>query len=166
MWGKPSLVLGLCLLIGSVLLGCRSRLDLIGLAPVIPPSDERPSDEPLYLAKVQFQNGNYGLAEAYYRRAVEANSKSIDAWLGLAACYDRLSRFDLADRAYKELIKLVGYTPTVLNNLGYHFLLEGNLVAARKYLTAAYAKEPDNPQIISNLHLMETWATAPGGAVR
>ena len=49
-----------------------------------PRSDERPSDEPLYLAKLQFRNGNYGLAEEYHRRAVEANPESLNAWLGLA----------------------------------------------------------------------------------
>jgi Flp pilus assembly protein TadD len=134
--------------------------------PVLPPSDERPSDEPLYLAKLHFRNGDYGLAEQYYRRAVEANQESLDAWLGLAACYDRLKRFDLAERAYRTLASKMGYTPVVLNNLGYHYLLEGDLAEARKYLTQAYQKDPHNPDIRSNLALLDQWVTAPGGAKR
>ena len=133
---------------------------------MLPPSDERPSDEPLYLAKLQFRNGNYGLAEQYYRRAVEANPESLDAWLGLAASYDRLNRFDLAENAYHELTRRVGYTPVVLNNLGYHYLLAGNNAKARKYFMQAYEKDPTNPEIQANLALSDQWGTAPGGAKR
>jgi Flp pilus assembly protein TadD len=149
----------------ACLLGCKvvPRADAV---PLLPPSDERPSDEPLYLAKLQFRNGNYGLAEQYYRRAVEANPDSLDAWLGLAASYDRLKRFDLAERAYKELIRRIGYTPVVLNNLGYHYLLAGNRTEARKYLMQAYSKDPNNPEIQANLALLDQWGTAPGGAKR
>lgn len=161
----PTLVVGLSIVIGS-LLGCRSIATWATPSNWIAPSDERPSDEPLYLAKLHYSKGNYGLAEKYYRRAVEANKDSIDAWLGLAASYDRLRRFDLADRAYEMIVSKVGYTPTVLNNLGYHYLLQGNLVEARKYLMKAAAIDPDNPQIQHNLHLLKTWPVAHGGAVR
>ena len=159
MRGTPTLVVGLSILIGALLLGCRHP-------GWLPPGDERPSDEPLYLAKLQYSNGNYGLAEQYYRRAVEANENSVDAWLGLAASYDRLRRFDLADRAYGRVVSKVGYTPAVLNNLGYHELLKGNLVEARKHLLAAAAQDPDNPNIQYNIHLLKTWPQAHGGAVQ
>src|SRR5262245_19238866 len=119
------------IVLAASLMGCRAVHGLDAV-PVLPPSDERPSDEPLYLAKLHFRNGDYGLAEEYYRRAVEANPHSLDAWLGLAATYDRLKRFDLAENAYRTLISKVGYTPVVLNNLGYHYLLAGNFDEARK----------------------------------
>jgi Flp pilus assembly protein TadD len=146
-------------------MGCRTARD-VDVIPVLPPSDERPSDEPLYLAKLHFRNGDYGLAEEYYRRAVEANANSVDAWLGLAASYDRLNRYDLAERAYRTLISKVGYTSVVLNNLGYHYLLAGNINEARKYLMQAHQKDPNNPEILSNLALLDQWSTAPGGARR
>jgi Flp pilus assembly protein TadD len=152
-------------IVAANLMGCRSALHA-DATPLLPPSDERPSDEPLYLAKLHFRNGDYGLAEEYYRRAVEANPNSIDAWLGLAATYDRLNRYDLAERAYRTLISKVGYTPVVLNNLGYHYLLAGNLDEARKYLMQANQKDPGNPQILSNLSLLDQWSIAPGGARR
>jgi len=154
---------GLAILLATTCLGCKT---LAGGIPLLPPSDERPSDEPLYLAKLQFRNGNYGLAEKYYRRAVEANPNSIDAWLGLAATYDRLKRFDLAEQSYDAVIAKIGYTPVVLNNLGYHYLLKGDLAEARKYLMRAYQKDPSNPEIQSNIALMRQWTTAPGGAKR
>jgi len=155
-----TLAITLTLGVGLVTSGCAAGRMLV------PPSDQRPSDEPLYLAKLHYGNGDYGLAEQYYRSAVEANQNSIDAWLGLAACYDRLRRFDLADRAYRVIVEKVGYSPTVLNNLGYHYMLRGDLRRAKGYLLDARKKDPDNPLIEHNLALLETWADAPGGALR
>jgi Flp pilus assembly protein TadD len=153
------------IILAVTLMGCRSALHADTI-PLLPPSDERPSDEPLYLAKLHFRHGDYGLAEEYYRRAVEANRDSLDAWLGLAATYDRLNRFDLAENAYRTLIAKIGYTPVVLNNLGYHYLLEGRIEEARKYLMQARQKDPNNPEVLSNLALLDQWSTAPGGARR
>ena len=85
-----------------------------------------PNDD-LSVAKQQFRLENYGLAERYFRRAVEARAGDAEAWLGLAASYDRLKRFDLADRAYDQLVRLVGPTPEVLNNQGFSYILRGGL---------------------------------------
>lgn len=123
---------------------------------------KRPSDNLLHQGKVHFRNRDYGLAEKYFRFAIEDNNSSVDAWLGLAASYDQLRRFDLAQRAYKIVIKQVGYTPTVLNNLGYHEMLRGNLSDARKYLDRAEQIDPGNPHVQNNFKLLETWPTSPG----
>ncbi len=40
------------------------------------------------------------------------------AWIGLAASYDRLGRFDLADLAYRHAIWLEGENYIILNNRG------------------------------------------------
>ena len=123
----------------------------------IPPADERPQDQPVALGRQHFAKSDYGLAERYFRQAVEANPKSSEAWVGLAASYDRLRRFELAERAYKQVLALEGRTPAVLNNLGYHHMLRGNLKQARHYLNEALRRDPTNPQIQGNLRLLETW---------
>jgi Flp pilus assembly protein TadD len=123
----------------------------------IPPSDQRPQDEPVALGKLHFSKGDYGLAERYFRAAVEANPKSSEAWLGLAASYDRLRRFDLAERAYKQLQLQVPRSAAVLNNLGYHHLLRGNLQQARTLLLEAARIDPSNAHIQGNLRLLGTW---------
>jgi Flp pilus assembly protein TadD len=123
---------------------------------------KRPSDHALYQAKLHFRNRDYGLAEKYYRYAIEENPNSTDAWLGLAASYDHLRRFDLAQRAYRVVIKQVGYAPTVLNNLAYHHMLQGDLAQARKYLDQAEAKDPGNPHVQRNYQLLNEWASSPG----
>jgi hypothetical protein len=46
-----------------------------------------PSDEPLHLANEHFNRGDYGVAERYYREAVEKAPRDVTAWIGLAASY-------------------------------------------------------------------------------
>ena len=108
-------------------------------------------EQGLDTAREQFLAGNFGLAEETFRRAVEANSKDAEAWLGLAASYDQLRRFDLADRAYGQVEKLSGRNATLLNNRGYSYLLRGDFVKARAELTAAKKMDPGNADIETNL---------------
>ena len=112
------------------------------------------SDNLLTTAKEHFREGRFGLAEDSYRKAVEVSPRDAEAWVGLAASYDRLRRFDLADRAYEQAVKLVGKTPLMLNNLGYSQMLRGDLRKARQYFLAAYEAEPDNPFIRNTLELL------------
>jgi Flp pilus assembly protein TadD len=113
-----------------------------------------PSEKWLDKGKTYYRNGDYGLAEKSFRSAIEQDHNNAEAWLGLAASYDRLRRFDLAERAYQVVVKLVGNTPTVLNNLGYHHILKGEYAIARKKLAAAQKADPQNPYIQNNLTLI------------
>ncbi len=113
-------------------------------------------------AKENFRHGEYGLAERYFRRAIEERHSNAEAWLGLAAAYDRLKRFDEAERAYEVLQRMAGPTPQILNNLGYHYMLKGNFVAAEHTLKAAQAKDPENPAIQANLALLAKWKARGG----
>ena len=112
------------------------------------------SDEPLRLGIEHFNRGNYGIAERYFRDAVEKAPKDATAWVGLAASYDRLARFDLADRAYVKAIRLVGETVEILNNQGYSYMLRGDFNRARLKFVKAYQLEPNNPTIANNLQLL------------
>ena len=116
----------------------------------------------LQKAKENYRDGNYGLAERFFRQAVEERHTNAEAWLGLAASYDRLKRFDHAERAYDALVKLAGYTPTVLNNLAYHQMLRGDLVSARRSLEAAHSADPGNPYIKNNMDLLVEWESKAG----
>jgi Flp pilus assembly protein TadD len=109
----------------------------------------------LNMGKKFYRAAQYGLAERHYRRAVEARPRDAEAWLGLAAAYDQLRRFELADRAYGQAVGLVGSTPEVLNNKGYSYMLRGNYARARTTLLQARAKDPDNPYIQNNLDVLE-----------
>jgi Flp pilus assembly protein TadD len=113
-----------------------------------------PSDD-LNLGKKHYRAGNFGLAERYFRRAAEMHPRDAEAWVGLAAAYDRLRRFDLADRAYEQVVAIIGPTAEVLNNRGYSYMLRGDYPRARSTLLAAAAKDPRNPYIKNNLELLD-----------
>jgi Flp pilus assembly protein TadD len=125
-------------------------------ATVEQPADVQyyPSDEPLRLALEHFNRGHFGIAERYFRDAVEKAPRDVTAWVGLAATYDRIGRFDLADRAYRSAVRLAGETIEILNNEGYSYMLRGDYPAARKKFLKAYAREPNNPTVLNNLKLL------------
>jgi len=114
------------------------------------------SDDPLRMGIEHFNRGHYGIAERYFRDATEKAPKDPTAWIGLAAAYDRVGRFDLADRAYVYAIRLVGETTEILNNQGYSYMLRGDLVKARKKFLKALEREPYNPTIANNLQLLNS----------
>jgi Flp pilus assembly protein TadD len=113
-----------------------------------------PNDE-LSLGKKHYRANDYGLAEKHFRRAVETHPRDAEAWLGLAASYDRLRRFDLADRAYAQAIGIVGPTVAILNNQGYSYMLRGDYKRARAALAIAQRKDPANKYVQNNLRLLE-----------
>jgi tetratricopeptide (TPR) repeat protein len=126
------------------------------VAPLAAPglSGDDPHDD-LQKGKRFFRANNFGLAEKSFRRAVEKYPRDAEAWVGLAASYDRLHRFDLADRAYGEAIHLIGPTVEILNDQGFSYMLRGDYARARQKLQQARATDPRNPYVQANLQLLE-----------
>lgn len=114
-----------------------------------------PSDEPYQIGVENFNRGNYGVAETRFQEAVEKAPGDALAWIALAATYDRMMRFDFADRAYAHAIAISGETAQILNNQGYSHMLRGNLKTARQKFTKAAAMEPGNPTIQNNILLLD-----------
>lgn len=96
--------------------------------------------------KKYYRLGQYGLAERSYRQAIETSTGTgmaldktaqMEMWLGLAATYDSLKRFDLADKAYEHFRMYFGKTPAYQNNYGYSLLLRGDESRALPHLKKA-----------------------------
>jgi len=103
-----------------------------------------------------FRHGAYGKAQVVYQKAVEIYPKDAEAWLGLAATYDRLGRFDQSDIAYRQVAQLLGRSAVYYNNVGYSHMLRGDLVQARRLFLAAYESDPTNPTTINNIELLDS----------
>lgn len=153
-----------CVWLSLALAGCDTVRDAAMVAPVAPaavdpvqePTDVKyyPSDDPVRMGLEHFNRGNFGIAQRYFKDAVEKAPKDVTAWVGLAASYDRLRRFDLADQAYAQAIRRGGETVQILNDQGYSYMLRGDLTKARRKFAKAYELEPDNPTVINNLRLL------------
>lgn len=117
------------------------------------PADQA-SDE-VGLGKQAYRANNFILSETHFRRATEVEPRHLEAWLGLAATYDRLRRFDLADHAYERSIAIGGATPAILNNQGYSYMLRGDPKQAQAKLMEAKRKDPRNGYVLSNLQMLE-----------
>jgi tetratricopeptide (TPR) repeat protein len=126
------------------------------VAPLAKPGllGDDPNDD-LQRGKRFFRANNFGNAEKSFRAAVEKHPNDAEAWVGLAASYDRLHRFDLADRAYQQAIRIVGRTPEVLNDQGFSYILRGDYSRAQRTLVEAQTKDPHNPHVQANLQLLE-----------
>jgi tetratricopeptide (TPR) repeat protein len=137
--------------------------EITGSTPVVVPTNASVNDEligsdrndDLVLGKRHYREKNYGLAEQHFRRATEKSPRDGEAWLGLAASYDRLKRYELADRAYSQALAIFGPRPEVINNIGYSYLLRGDLRRARSKFAEAQAKDPGNPTIANNIALVD-----------
>ena len=112
------------------------------------------SQADLTAGKSQFREANYGLAEKHFRKAVELRADNSEAWMGLAASYDQLGRFDFADRAYDQLLKVAGRRPEILNNMGYSQLLRGDKKKASQLLNEARNGMADPAVVDANLALL------------
>jgi len=146
------------LCVGSSLTGC------VGLGRHASASREGPtpletkyfaSDEDVQAGVRHFEAGAFGLAQKSFQAAVEKSPNDPVAWMGLAAAYDRLRRFDLADRAYAQVEKLEPENVGLHNNWGYSYLLRGDVSRAREHFMKAYAANPQEPTFANNLHLLD-----------
>lgn len=113
------------------------------------------ADRALSEARAHFRNDDFGHSAALYKRAVELSPKSVEAYVGLGASYDKLRRFDLSDRVYASLYKVGGGTAQYYNNFGYSHMLRGNLTAALKNFREAQKLAPDSQVVANNILLLQ-----------
>lgn len=140
-----------------VLAGCQAnQIDAVKTTSISPVATGDVSASDLKAGKEQFLEANYGLAEKKFRKAAELRADNAEAWLGLAASYDQLGRYDFAERAYQQLFKLSGRKAEIVSNYGYSQLLRGNKKEAKKLFQEAAELMPDNARIKANQKLLET----------
>ncbi len=124
-------------------------------------ADFYPDDQLLVTAKAQFREGNYGKAFTGFRKAINVTPKDPAAWLGYAASADMLRKFDQSAKAYRRLRPVIGNRIEFHNNLGYSYMLQGDLVKARRSFLKAYDADPSNETTANNLELLRNSSKFP-----
>jgi Flp pilus assembly protein TadD len=110
-------------------------------------------DLALAQGREHFTLGNYGIAVDTFNAAATLDPKSIRALNGLAASYDKLGRFDLAERYYANALAVNPNSPVTLNNAGYSQLLQGNAEKALEFFELAASQDPNSRWIEANTEL-------------
>jgi Flp pilus assembly protein TadD len=118
------------------------------------------ADRALREARGHFRNSDFGHSAALYKRAVELDPKNAEGYVGLSASYDRLGRFDLSDRVYASLYGITGGTAQYYNNVGYSYMLRGNVSAALTNFKKAKAMDPENLVVANNIQILQNVAAA------
>ncbi|MFC7536367.1 LytR C-terminal domain-containing protein [Sphingomonas sp. GCM10030256] len=86
---------------------------------------ERPVPERIAEARGHFRLGNMALALEAFRRALRDDRASVDALNGLAACYDKMGRFDLSRSHYEQALALAPGDARLYRNLALSLDLQG-----------------------------------------
>ena len=81
-------------------------------------------------ARGQLALGNVALALEAFRLALREDPNSIDAMTGVAACYDRMARFDLSRRHYEAALAIAPGDPQLLTAFAGSLDLQGRAIEA------------------------------------
>ena len=121
------------------------------------------SQDPYETGRTYFEEQQYGLALAAFRESLRQHPDAPRELNAVAACYDQMLRFDLADGYYNLALNLDPNSVQTLNNLGYSHYRRSQegygseyLMSARTYLARAGALAAGNPVVARNLDLIET----------
>ena len=109
--------------------------------------------DPIERGKAQFASRQYGLAIRSFSVALTGDKRSIPALNGIAASYDMLGRFDVADKFYNRALLIEPRSATVLNNVGYSHLMRGDRETGERFLKLAASIDSKNPIVQVNLML-------------
>lgn len=151
------------ILLTAVLSGCawlqggaQTRLDGADAAPI---------QGQYEMGKTYLALGQNGLALAAFRQSLRENPDSVRALNAVAACYDRMLRFDLADRYYERALALDPQSAETLNNVGYSYYRRSQegygheyLASAKLYLERARDIAADNSVVAQNIARVSTAA--------
>ena len=94
----------------------QGKLQIRAIQPTLA-SGVRPVSFRVAEARGQFALGNVGLALEAFRKAAREDPESADAFAGIAACYDRMARFDLSRRNYEIALAIAPGDPRLLGSL-------------------------------------------------
>jgi type IV pilus assembly protein PilF len=91
------------------------------------------------LGTAYLQQGNYAVAREKLERALEQNPKDPNVHTSLALLYDRTGDSKLADKHYREAMRLAPDKPDVSNNYAIHLCKNGRVDEGVERFTAVAA---------------------------
>ncbi len=141
-----------------LLAGCGggSMPDISGMRAISPNAEV--SD--YQAGKLHFGEGRFGLALKSFHAAKRQDPTSVPTLNALAASYDRIQRFDLAQVYYDKALAIEPRSAQTLNNIGYSMLLRGDRTEALAYFDKAKTIDPLNMVVAANMARLAPAAVA------
>jgi Flp pilus assembly protein TadD len=102
------------------------------------------------------QARDYKAAKSELGKAKALQSGNARALTALAIAADMTGDFRLADKAYEQLLLRATDRAGLFNNMGYSFMLRGDLDKALQYLTESDRLQPGNPTVRNNLQMLRS----------
>ena len=136
------------------LAACNGEEGKLQIRPIGAPLAAGTKAVPLRIAEArgQFALGNVGLALEAFRMALRDDPNSTDAMMGVAGCYDRMTRFDLSRRQYESALAIAPGDPTLLTAFAASLDAQGRATEAasvrqevKQRLALAAASQPPTP---------------------
>ena len=97
---------------------------------------------------------NFKAAKSHLMRAQPFVSNDPDLLMALAIAADLEGDFKISERAYGELLLRDTNKSTLYNNMGYSYMLRGDLEKAYAYLSEASRYQAENLTISNNLEML------------
>jgi tetratricopeptide (TPR) repeat protein len=143
--------------------GCSGMWE--GSRPVIAMDGSRMDvQDPVSNGRALLVTGQYGLAIDALSRVLHDDPANVRALTLMAEAYDRLHRYDLADRYHADALEIDPNAVAALNNWGFSLLVRGDKARAVALLRRAEAVKGDQPVVLANLRLAGEDATASSAA--
>ncbi len=124
-------VKGLLVAVSFTAAGCASAPNAVEVRPIADPGSKlRPGSDRLADAKGQLAVGNVGLALEGFRKVARDYPDNAEAFAGMAACYEAMRRFDLAESKYQAALALAPHNTVLLGRLAVALAQQGKADAA------------------------------------
>lgn len=129
--------------------GCQQQKQVVtppGALPHRQPDDKQPQiNVATYFAHGHLleRQGNYELAAAQYRRALDARPNFVAARNRLGITLNKLAQHAEATREFEKVVAMRPESASLRNNLGFSQYLEGRYAEAEATLADAIALKPD-----------------------
>jgi tetratricopeptide (TPR) repeat protein len=120
----------------------------------------------LSIARIWYEWGEYQLARQHAERALVLDARSVSALEILGRIHLRRNDLDAAASAFLSSLSFDPDNATVLANLGYTFLMRGDLKPSYIYLKRAVERDPSISEAQNNLGVVAAHLDDPEGALR
>ena len=147
--------------------GCAATPNGVEIRPIADPASKlRPGADRLADAKGQLAIGNVGLALEAFRSVARFYPDNAEAYVGMAACYEQMRRFDLAQSKYEAALALAPRDPELLARLAVALDqqgktdeaagVRGEIAAIRSASTALDTEQLEPTQAVASLDPAQT----------